>query len=892
MNDHYELYCLADPTFYDTLDSDRSEHPDFPLAGREVPGGWAHQATDTWMHYAPLDARTPRQGWKIHVSACLDDAERAMELVWDYCVPRGIAFKFLRSRPVVTMLNSKAAPRGSSGKLVTIYPVDEAQLELTLKELHELLRGVHGPYILSDLRYGEGPLFVRYGGFASRHCLDAKGEAVLAIEDADGRLVPDVRGPSFSVPSWVTLPEFLEPHLAARNAVTTGGLPYEVESVMHFSNGGGVYLGRERRGGRRVVLKEARPHAGLDAAGRDAVARLGHERDMLERLSGLDCVPELIDYFVLGEHHFLVQEFVDGNPLQRQLVQRYPLTRAGCDAETLAEYTAWVMETLPAVRRAVEALHERGVVFGDLHPNNILITAEGRLVMIDYEVATLAEDRGRAALGHPAFNAPPGRQGVEIDDYALACLCFGLFAPQLTVTQSLDRAKVFQLAELVTETFPVPPEVVQEAVRTIVGDDPVTARPLPRLTPDDWPALRDAMCRAILASATPGRDDRLFPGDVAQFRPGGGLNLAYGAAGVLYALDAAGTEVRPEHVEWLRRRAASPAPGTGVGFYDGLHGVAYVLDRLGHRQDALDAVEVAMREKWEGLEPGLFGGLAGVGLNLLHLAGTTGERTLADLALRAVGVCADRLGGVEDVPETSGDGNPRAGLMYGSSGPALLFLHAYERTGDAGLLDLAAVALRQDLRRCVTVQDGSLQVTQGWRTLPYLDEGSAGIGLALARYLAHRDDDGFRTALRGCMRAARSRYYVQPGLFTGRAGMIAALAAVPEPAELTPGDPARTGAGSGSGAATDLAEQIRGLGWHALSYGDGLAFPGDQLLRLSMDFATGTAGVLFAMSSALGDRRVLLPFVEPPGGAGALSTALPAHGSAERLSPCEPSKEV
>ena len=83
--------------------------------------------------------------------------------VWDYCVPRGIAFKFLRNEPVMLMVNSKSAPRGSSGKLVTIYPTDEAQLELMLKELDELLHGVRGPYILSDLRYGEGPLFVRYG---------------------------------------------------------------------------------------------------------------------------------------------------------------------------------------------------------------------------------------------------------------------------------------------------------------------------------------------------------------------------------------------------------------------------------------------------------------------------------------------------------------------------------------------------------------------------------------------------------------------------------------------------------------------------------------------------------------------------------------------------------
>ncbi|MFC7649936.1 phosphotransferase [Streptosporangium lutulentum] len=232
-----------------------------------------------------------------------------------------------------------------------------------------------------------------------------------------------------------------------------------------------------------------------------------------------------------------------------------PLTRANCDQETLAEYTSWVLDTLPQVRRAVESLHERGVVFGDLHPSNILISGEGRLVLIDYEVATLSADRARAALGHPAFSAPPGRHGVDIDAYALACLCLGLFAPQLTIMLPLDRTKVVQLAGLITETFPVAPEVIDEAVRTIAGADPMTVRPLPRLGRDGWPQIREAMCRAILASATPEREDRLFPGDVAQFQPGGGVSLAYGAAGVLYALDAAGAPRLPEYEDWLRRRA-------------------------------------------------------------------------------------------------------------------------------------------------------------------------------------------------------------------------------------------------------------------------------------------------------------------------------------------------
>jgi tRNA A-37 threonylcarbamoyl transferase component Bud32 len=880
VNDQYELYCLADPLFYDTLDGRRGDHPDFPLASRPVPDGWAHQATDTWMHYAPAGGTAPAQGWKIHVSACAEDAERALETVWDYCVPRGIPFKFLRSLPVMTMLNSKAAARGSSGKLVTIYPEDEGRLELTLKDLDADLRGVRGPYILSDLRYGDGPLYVRYGGFVSRHCPGPDGEPVLAVEDGDGGLVPDVRGPSFTVPPWVTLPDFLEPHLAARNAVTTGGLPYEIESVIQFSNGGGVYLGREVRTGRRVVLKEARPHAGLDAAGRDAVARLAHERDMLRRLSGLDAVPELVDHFTLGDHHFLVQEFVDGNPLQRLLVNKYPLTRATCGPRELADYTGWVLGVLPKVRAAVESLHGRGVVFGDLHPNNVLVTADERVVLIDYEVATLAENRERAALGHPAFSPPRDRQGVEVDDYALACLCFGLFAPQLMTMQALDRGTAARLAEMVKETFPVPPEVVDEAVRTVTGPEPAARTPLRRIPlpgRDGWPRVRDAMVRAVLASATPDRDDRLFPGDPAQFAPGGGLCFAYGAAGVLYALEAAGARRLPEHEEWLRRRAPGVREAR-LGFYDGLHGVAHVLDLLGHRQDALDVVERCLRERWELLGTGLFGGLAGIGLNLLHLAGTTAEPGLAETALRVAGVCADRLGGPDDVPELSGGANPRAGLLYGSSGSALLFLHAYERTGDAALLDLAATALRQDLRRCRTGQDGSLQVDQGWRTLPYLDEGSAGIGLVLARYLAHREDEDFRTALDACRLVTRGGYFVQSGLFTGRSGMIAALGCGLGPAPGGPG--------------ADPAEQIRGLAWHALPYGDGLAFPGDQLLRLSMDFATGTAGVLFAMSTALSERPVFLPFVQPPGGAGAMATALPAHGTAERPHPDESPKEV
>ena len=62
-----------------------------------------------------------------------------------------------------------------------------------------------------------------------------------------------------------------------------------------------------------MILKEARPYAGLAADGSDAVARLRREHDFLRRLSGLGIAPEVRGYFEIGEHHFLAEEFIEGH---------------------------------------------------------------------------------------------------------------------------------------------------------------------------------------------------------------------------------------------------------------------------------------------------------------------------------------------------------------------------------------------------------------------------------------------------------------------------------------------------------------------------------------------------------------------------------------------------
>jgi hypothetical protein len=327
MDNGYETYCLADPVFYDSPLLARGHSPNFEPARRPVPEGWERFEQGDWLVYRPQDVDLPTQGWKIHASACLDNAEEILAAVWGYCVPKRISFKFVPNRLLLFLRNAKYADRGASGKFITIYPLDEAQLELVANELGAILDGRSGPYILSDLRWGAGPLHVRYGGFANRFCVGPGGSREPAIEDATGRLVPDRRGPTFSVPEWVQLPECLASHLAARNGAKLAEIPYGFEEALHFSNGGGLYRGVDQRSEEPVVLKEARPHAGLSVDGADAVARLQREREMLERLGGLGVAPAVRDYFVLGEHHFLVLELVEGKTLSRNVGERNPLLR-------------------------------------------------------------------------------------------------------------------------------------------------------------------------------------------------------------------------------------------------------------------------------------------------------------------------------------------------------------------------------------------------------------------------------------------------------------------------------------------------------------------------------------------------------------------------------------
>jgi hypothetical protein len=177
----------------------------------------------------------------------------------------------------------------------------------------------------------------------------------------------------------------------------------------------------------------------------------------------------------------------------------------------------------------------------------------------------------------------------------------------------------------------------------------------------------------------------------------------------------------------------------------------------------------------------------------------------------------------------------------------LLFIRLFELTGERAWLSFADQALQRDLEECVATDDGSLQVRDGeLRTLPYVGVGSAGVAMVLEELAVHAPDAESVASLPGLRESCRGEFVIHPGLMFGRCGLLTALAM----GERRVHDPV---------VAEAIDVHLSRLAWYAMPFHGGMAFPGNQLLRLSMDVNTGGAGVLLALAATL-DGSPVLPF--------------------------------
>jgi class III lanthionine synthetase len=441
----------------------------------------------------------------------------------------------------------------------------------------------------------------------------------------------------------------------------------------------------------------------------------------------------------------------------------------------------------------------------------------------------------------------------ESDYYSFGTLLLAYVMP-VNGMVAFDASAPQRFARAIGSDFGLP-EVLVEVVGGLMA-----AEPADRLTPwaacdlleaaalpDRAPVLQAradlrAECARVLARtvehlgrvATPERSDRLFPADPKVFVTNP-LSVAYGACGVAYALKAITGAVPAAVDAWIRKQPRDER-SCPPGLYLGLAGVAWTLWELGHHEEALGALAASATHPRLHSASDVFYGSAGWGLAQLAFLARTGDWRHADAAVAAGEAIARAAREEEGRLHWPGErGEVTYGFAHGASGIAVFLLSLHEATGDDRWLALGRRALEFDLDAAEPNAEGASTWRMARRpdapTLPYLRYGTAGVGLAVVRYLRKLGDARYREALDGLLPDTERKYAIFPGRFVGLAGVGEFLLDLQE----VPGFEARARAA--------LERLVTGLLLFQVETEQGLAFPGYELYRLSCDLGTGSAGI-------------------------------------------------
>ncbi|NNH69088.1 protein kinase/lanthionine synthetase C family protein [Nocardia uniformis] len=836
---HDTAFTFAHPDYYepfDRTDPGRRYNPTRP------PAGWTRHEFEVWTQWTPPHTELPAQGWKVHVSSALGSAQQVLDVVSAACVELGVAFKHLTGKQYFLWMHGKHGSRVQSGKFCALYPPTPQLAYALLERLERELAGVAGPYVLTDRRFGTSRcVSYRYGAFRARHRLLPDGTRVPTMLGLDGTEVLDERRPEFLLPAGISDPFGPIPEAEGDDEVSFHG--YAFESVLQTSNAGGAYRAR-RADGTAVFVKEARAHNGY-AGDQDARERLEREYLTLRALHAAapTLAPEPVELFTEWEHTFLVTEFVPGRTLVKWMVATSPVIHSGEDPTVFADYYRRCTHILDQLAARLATLHELGYAFVDLSPANILVDDEDTVRLIDFE-ATQPADHPLGLLGTPGFEPPESRSPrdrakidpLHVDAYALNAIAQLLVFPMHETARRSPETLDHLYADL-AELCPPPQELWAAVLRSRPASE--SARLLTpaqvRSAPDDavrW--LRDRTADALERMVDLTNPRWVYPTAPQGFQTNTRC-VAYGTAGVLHALRAAGREVDPQVVERLRADALRDRHTTGPGLLFGNAGIAWVLDDLGERDAAATLLAEASGHRLVTEAAGWGGGAAGVALTHLSFFHRTGDPDHLDEAQRLL----DALPDGDALTPVLGPDNP-SGLEHGRPGIALALYYLSEFTGADEPFERGIRLLRDELVHAeplpVAATGFRVSATDR-RNMPYLACGSAGYLHVLARYLGRRPDPELTELSRTCARAVDIRFTASPGLFRGQAGMVlvhADIAARFPDQNLLPDAPAR-------GAA---------LFKYAIASESGVRWLGGRGQRLSADLATGSAGILLALQHA------------------------------------------
>ena len=229
--------------------------------------------------------------------------------------------------------------------------------------------------------------------------------------------------------------------------------PYEIFSLLGAGGMGEVYRGRDPRLGRDVAIKVLPANVSSDPG---RLQRFEQEARAAAALNH----PNILAVYDVGVYDgvpYIVSELLEGQTL-RERVSSGPIPM-----RTALDYAVQIAHGLAAA-------HEKGIVHRDLKPDNVFLTPDGRVKILDFGLAKLIDQESTGVVSSVLPTSPPGTSP------GLVLGTTGYMSPEQVRGEHVDRrTDVFALGvvlyEMLTGRRAFVRDTVPETMTAILRDD-------------------------------------------------------------------------------------------------------------------------------------------------------------------------------------------------------------------------------------------------------------------------------------------------------------------------------------------------------------------------------------------------------------------------------------
>lgn len=812
----YQPYLQADSDYYEPDTTEKSDQ-EFIC---QPPKDWQNFYQGDW-HCCLSPRPLAQQGWKIHLSVALGQEQGMLDVVSRYCFTHQLSFKWTRSRRAWLLKNSKYADRVASGKFITIYPEDEAEFVQTVYALAASLKEfAPGPYILSDRCWQASPVYYLYGAFKEM-VKEIAGQKRCCLQAPDGSWQEDQRCPYYCQPDFVQEPaELTKNNFQVKGADFRRLTAYQIKGALHFSNGGGVYLARKN--GKNYVIKEGRPAAGLDGHGQDAFSRIQKEAAWLKKLANVPEVVDIKEDFQAWIHTYLVEDYVSEQTLGDYVAENYPFY-----SEKRAAYVAQSLRIAEKLRRAVAHVHAQGVAIGDLQADNVMITEDGEVKLIDFEVAASLTAPYNPGIMTAGFSDWALETYEQADLYGLYQTIRFLFLPisnraraswpmqDLNLRRYFSKEAADYLEDLRQQLLPKCPLLGKE-------------NEVDNRQEGTWPSLNELRGNISRGIKADWQSPNLIKGDLPLLEdPDQRLTVDNGALGYGLLVARCGQAAeKKKFLAWLKKQPMEEL--TAAGLFTGRAGLGGIVYELG---DQAWGRQLIWSAQGTSADLSLRSGLSGIALAKLALTAKEGLAKSPEL----IKIGEEIAAGYQKMPAN--------GLMTGRLGAILALWKIGCLLKREDFKETAKTGLDALLEKDLVHVDQHVFLAEDGRRMPYLANGTAGLALVLAAIAQDEPkEDRYQEISKQVAETMDSFCSYMGGLFTGYAGLMLPDLAL--------------------GRKQALGAKIRQLNNYLLPREEGTLVAASRGYRCSMDLAAGASGVLLLLEGiARNDASLWLPLV-------------------------------